>query len=295
MNQKITFGLVVLALLMELMWGVSFISTKYLLLAGLNASQIYIIRFGIAYCCMLAVSRKNFGITNWHDELLFLFCGLMGGSLYFITENAASNHTLVSNVGLIVTISPLLTALLSAVVMRKERISRALVIGSVTAFIGVAFVIYNSSFQIRISPLGDLLSLLAALSWAIYSVALLFVKTHRYSTIVVTRKVFFYGIVTSIPFAFMLHSDISASVFSDGWVLFNLVFLGLGASMSAFLIWNWLVKCIGAVKSSNFLYLGPIITLAASAIMLGERVTVIGYIGCVLILGGVILGEKLRF
>ena len=93
----------------------------------------------------------------------------------------------------------------------------------------------------------------------------------------------------------MLHSDISASVFSDGWVLFNLVFLGLGASMSAFLIWNWLVKCIGAVKSSNFLYLGPIITLAASAIMLGERVTVIGYIGCVLILGGVILGEKLRF
>ena len=292
--KKMTFGLFLLAVMMESMWGVSFVSTKVLLTAGLNPSQIYIMRFGIAYLCLLLITRTHLKFGNWKDELLFLLCGMAGGSMYFITENTAIQHTLVSNVGLIISVCPLLTAILTKIFFRHEIIRRSIIIGSLIAFVGVAFVIYNSSFKLEISPVGDLLALLGALSWSVYSIALKRFEDGRYPIMVVTRKVFFYGIVTSIPFAFVLHSDISPAIFTDFKVIANILFLGLGASMSSFLIWNYLVKKVGALNISNFLYLGPIITLVSSAVFLGERITVIGYIGCALILSGVILGEKLK-
>lgn len=282
-----------LALLMVILWGSSFISTKYLLNQGLNPSQIYILRFGIAYVCLLVVTYKSVKIGPFRDEILFFFCGLTGGSIYFIAENIALEMTLVSNVGIIVTTAPLLTALVTKILYRKEHIGRGIILGSIIAFLGVTFVIFNSQFEISISPIGDFLSLLAALSWAFYSVTLKKIS-HKYSVLTFTRKVFFYGILTSIPFAFLIHSNSSMHIFVEPWIVFNLVFLGIGASMGAYLIWNRMVKEIGAVKSSNYLYLSPLITLIASVIFLDERITLIGAIGCSMILAGVIVGGKYR-
>ena len=120
----IKFTIHLIAILMVLMWGVSFVSTKHLLNSGLNPSQIYVIRFGIAYLCLLAVTFKKLRVKSIKDELLFLFCGLTGGSIYFITENIALEHTLVSNVGLIITTAPLLTALVSKIFYRNEKIGK---------------------------------------------------------------------------------------------------------------------------------------------------------------------------
>jgi drug/metabolite transporter (DMT)-like permease len=64
--------------------------------------------------------------------------------------------------------------------------------------------------------------------------------------------------------------------------------------MIAFLIWAWAVKGLGAVKANNYLYVQPIVTLVASALLLGERVTWVGYLGCALILSGVILADQLN-
>lgn len=281
----------ILAMLMVLMWGTSFISTKYLLNNGLNASQIYIIRFGIAYIALLLFTYRDMAVKSWKDELIFLFCGLTGGSIYFIAENIAIEKTLVSNVGILVTTAPLLTAMVAKIFNRNESFGKNVIIGSVIAFSGVAFVIFNSSFKVKISPVGDILSLIAALSWAFYSISLRKVYD-RYDVLVLTRKVFFYGIVTSIPFALFMDSEVTTATFTDGWVLFNLVFLGLGASMSAYIIWNYIVKCIGAVRSSNYLYISPIVTLLASVLLLDEQITLVGLVGCILILGGVVFSSK---
>ena len=68
---------------------------------------------------------------------------------------------------------------------------------------GVGLIVFNGSFVLKISPIGDLLTLLAALSWAFYS---LIIKkmAGRYPTIFITRKIFFYGVLTILP-AFLLH------------------------------------------------------------------------------------------
>lgn len=286
---RLTFGLLLAALLMVGLWGVSFVGTKSLLLLGLNPSQIYIFRFGIAYLCLSALTLKDFHIASWRDELKFFFCGVTGGSLYFITENYAVDNTLVSNVGILVSTTPLVTAFVLKLFYPKEKIRTSIIVGSVIALVGVVFVLYNSNFELQISPLGDLLALSASVSWALYAVGLRWVQG-RFPVFVMTRKIFFYGIITSLPLAFI--GDFPKEVLSQTEFYVNIILLSLGCSMAAYVIWNHLVQVIGTMRASNFIYLSPLVTLLASSFILGEHLSVIGLIGCALILGGVIIGEK---
>jgi drug/metabolite transporter (DMT)-like permease len=74
----------------------------------------------------------------------------------------------------------------------------------------------------------------------------------------------------------------------------NLLYLGLVCSMAAYFICGITVKRIGAVRASNYFYLSPIISMIAAAIWFGERTTAIAYVGCVLILTGVVMAEKFK-
>jgi drug/metabolite transporter (DMT)-like permease len=109
----------------------------------------------------------------------------------------------------------------------------------------------------------------------------------------ITRKTFFYGVITAIPFMLLEPTTTNMSVFLRSEVWINLLFLGLFASMIAYVIWAQAIKNLGAIKASNYLYIQPIITLVASVLLINEHITVVGYIGCALILLGVWLGDKL--
>ena len=180
-------------------WGVSFISTKVLLDNGLHPIEIYIYRFALAYVALLLFCHDRIMSNSWRHELIFMLSGLFGGSIYFISENVALEYTLVSNVSLITSLSPLLTVLLIGFVYRSDRPGKETILGSIIAFLGVGLVIFNSSFSLSINPLGDLLSLLAAMSWAIYSIVIKKLNP-LYSALFITRKTFFYGVITAIPF-----------------------------------------------------------------------------------------------
>ncbi len=273
-------------------WGISFVSTKVLLDHGLYPTEVYIFRSILAYLLMLCVCHKSFKSNSLRDELLFLVCGLCGGSLYFIAENTALEYTLVSNVSLIVTLAPLLTTLLLGVIYKSERPGKGVVIGSFIAFLGVGFVIFNSSFSVDVKPLGDFLALSAALSWAVYSIVLRKLSAF-YTVLFITRKTFFYGLITAIPFYLQQPAHSSLAVFASWDVVLNFLFLGVFCSMVAFLVWAWCVKGLGAITTNNYLYFQPVVTLIASALLLGEVVTFIGYTGCALILFGVILSDRL--
>ena len=187
------------ALLIVLAWGVSFVSTKVLLDNGLRPAEIYIYRFLLAYLLVLCVCHKRLFSNSLRDELLFATCGLCGGSIYFIAEKTALEYTLVSNVSLITAISPLLTTFLIGMIYKSERPSKGIYIGSIVALLGVACVIFNSSFVVKMNPIGDLLSFAAALSWAVYSLVLRKLNA-LYSIMFISRKTFFYGVLTALPF-----------------------------------------------------------------------------------------------
>ncbi len=281
------------ALLAVAMWGVSFVSTKVLLDNGMHPVEVYVYRFIIAYVLVLCFCHKRLMSHSWRDEMLFAVCGLCAGSIYFIAENTALEYTLVSNVSLLTSTSPLIVVLLVAILYKYERPNRGVVTGSLVAFLGVACVIFNSSFNLEIRPLGDFLSLGAALGWAIYSLVLRRLNV-VYDAWFITRKTFFWGIVTALPFM-LFESEMTSldAILANGTVLGNLLFLAVGASVVGYIMWARSVKSLGAVKSNNYIYLQSIVTLVVSALWLHERVSIVGYTGCALILLGLWLSDRL--
>lgn len=281
------------ALVCVIMWGASFVSTKVLLNNGMQPVEIYLYRFALAYLLILLFKHSHIRCNNWRDEALLCMCGLLSGSIYFLAENFALRYTLVTNVSLLTSLSPLITTLLIGLWYRSERPGPGMLTGSMVAFLGVACVIFNSSFNLEINPLGDMLGLAAALSWSLYSILLKKLNA-VYDTWFITRKTFFWGVVTGLPFLAVEPPHFYIlEVFRYPAVWGNILFLGLGASLIAFFLWAVTVKKVGAVKANNYMYLQPIVTLVISVVLLHEHVSAIGIMGICLILGGLWLGDWL--
>lgn len=283
----------VAAFAMIMVWGISFLNTRVLLDAGLTPTEIFVVRFIIAYFSLLAVCRFKVRYTGWRDELLFVVCGVAGGSAYFIAENTALELTLISDVAVLVSTAPLTTALMGAIFYRDERITLLSFVGMIIAFIGSVMLALKDGLVWGDSILGDLLALFAAFVWAFYSMALK--KLNRtYSTLFITRKLFFYGILSALPLLALESGHFPWQALKQPEVWGNLLYLGLICSMAAYFIWGITVKRIGAVRASNYFYLSPIISMIAAAIWFGERTTFVAYAGCVLILAGVVIAEKFK-
>lgn len=275
-----------MAVLIVGVWGVTFISTKVLIEYGLSPQEIFLVRFLVAYLGIWLIAPKKRWADSWKDEGWLLLGGVTGGSFYFLTENTALGITLATNVSFIVCTAPLLTTLLSLAIYRQERATSRLLGGSLLALVGVALVVYNGSFVLKISPLGDFLTLLAALSWAFYSL-IMKKMIARYPSAFVTRKVFFYGVLTILP-AFIFHPwQFPLAGFLRWEVLFNLVFLGVVASLVCYALWNVVLVRLGTLRASNYIYLNPVFTMLGSSLLIGEQITPISVMGIVLILSGV--------
>ena len=275
-----------IAILTVGIWGLTFISTKVLIEHGLSPQEIFLLRFLMAYLGIWFISPRKLFADNWKDELWLLWGGVTGGSFYFFTENTALEITLATNVAFIVCTAPLLTTILSLLIYKKEKASAGLVGGSLLALVGEALVVYNGHFILKNSQHGDILPHLAAFSWAFYSL-IMKKMSGRYRTTFITRKIFFYGILTILP-AFILHPwQFSLSGLWQPAVWMNLLFLGVLASLVCFVVWTIILKQLGTVRASNYIYLNPLFTLIGSAGLLDEQFTVMSLMGAMLILGGV--------
>ena len=277
-------------------WGSTFVFTKMLLQNGLSPAQIFTLRFIIAYILLLAfaLSRHRFRLfcKSLKDELLMVVLGITGGSVYFLAENAAMLYTTATNTSLIVCSCPLFAMLLFAIVYRhSERVSRLQAMGSVIACLGMAVVVLNGHFVLHLSPLGDMLAFAACLCWAVYSL-LMKPATERYSSLFITRKVFFYGLLTIIPYYFFVPGFPSMEVLLRPEVLWNLLFLGVVASMICYVTWNWVISKLGAVVATNWVYFNPITTIIFAWWLLHEQITVWFLLGTVLILTGMYLADR---
>ena len=280
-----------IALLVVIVWGTTFVSTKILLFNGLAPKDIFFYRYLLAYTGIWFFGRQTLFANNLKDEFLFLLMGITGGSLYFITENTALKMTLASNVALLLCVAPLFTAILSHWLLKTEKLNRYIVQGSLIAITGVAFVAFNGHFILKINLLGDMLCLVAALSWAFYTI-LLKQLSSRYSTLLVTRKVFFYGLTSLLPIFFFYPLSVETSVLQRPVVWGNLLFLGVVASLFCYFLWNKAVTKLGAVRTTNYVYISPLVTLLCSAIVINETITLIATFGALLILTGVALAER---
>lgn len=273
-------------------WGCTFVSTKVLMLNGLSPAQIFTLRFLIAYVMMLAVYHSRLWADSWRDELKMMLLGISGGSLYFLSENEAMNFTSATNTSLIVCSCPLFATLLVRLVYRSTtRISMMQLGGSLLAFAGMVIVVLNGRFVLHLSPLGDALAFTACLSWSVYSLLMKWVSA-KYGAAFITRKVFFYGVLTILPYYIFFPTLPTAAVLTKPVVVGNLAFLGCLASMICFLTWNWCISKLGAVKATNWVYFNPITTMIFASWVLGEKITPYFLAGATCILLGMFVADR---
>lgn len=282
------------AILTVTAWGSSFLSTKVLMEdGGFTPVEMYTYRFIAAYILLLLFTFKQIKSNSWRDELNFLLCGICAGSLYFITENYALKYTTAGNVSLLASISPIFTTILMAVVF-GQKIKLGVITGSVIAFIGAGCIIFSHGTGLEIKPAGDLLALSAAMSWAVYTIAVKRLIPY-YNSLFITRKLFFYGVITALPLLISQNEPYHLNLlfdFSNPRYFINFMFLVVMCSLAAYIMWNEVMKKLGPVTSNNYLYAQPMVTMVGAYFLLGENIYPLGYVGCFLIISGLVISDK---
>lgn len=274
-----------------LIWGTTFISTK-VLLRVFSPIEILLIRFLIGYAALWCVRPHRLKVADKTQEWYFAAAGLCGITLYYLLENIALTYTLASNVGVIISIAPFFTAIFAWLFLHDRRPGARFFLGFLLAMAGILLLSFGKGANLQIAPIGDLLGVAAAVTWAAYSILTKKISGFGHHTILTTRRIFFYGLIFMVPISCAMGFHVELQDLAGRGVIPNLLFLGLGASALCFVTWNTAVKRLGSVKTSVYIYMVPVITAVTSALILHETITATAVCGIVLTLAGLFLSEK---
>ena len=290
MEQKTIWGHLA-AILTILIWGTAFTATK-VLLRSFGPIEILFFRLSVAFPILYIAKPQKLALKDKRHELLFAAAGFCGITVYQVLENYSLSFTMVANTSLIVATSPFFIAVLSMIFLKTEKQGFLFYIGFLSAITGIAIISFSGIAALRISPIGDFLALGAAVSWALYSILTKLISAHGYSVVQVTRRVFGYALLFLLP----------VLLFSDFWSkldmliapvnLFTILYLGILSSAACFSAWNYAVKQLGAVRTSVYIYLVPVISVVTSSVVLGETITWLTAGGIALVLLGLFMSER---
>ena len=277
----------VLAGLCVIAWGTSFLVSKELM-EKLTPVQLMFLRFVIAWAAIWVLYPK--WQFHWREEGQFVILSLVGNTLYYLTENTALRLTLASNVSILVSAAPIFSALMLRMFEKGERLSGRQAAGIGIAFAGVLLVVFNGVFVLALNPAGDALALAAAMFWALYGY-LAKRSTDRYDSFLITRKLMFYGIVTTAPLLLAEGKGLEGITAMTAGNVCGLLYLGLVCSALCYLMWNESIAEIGAMTANVYVYAVPVVTMIASAIFLKEKISAVGVLGVALVVGGMVLSS----
>lgn len=284
------------AIITIIIWGVTFIASK-ILLESFTMIEILLTRFILGFILLYIIDmfrkdkkdqKNKFSLK---DELTFLLAGGTGVTLYYALETFALTKTSASNVGILVSLAPITTAIMALIWLKSEKFKMVYLYGFVLAFVGVVLVITNGTQFEGFSVQGDLLAILGTFAWASYSLLLKRIDTQKYHIITYTKKIIMYGIITLIPIALYDNVSLSLSDFTPLHISLFL-FLGLGASALCFVFWNYAVDHLGVYKTSAYIYASPLVTLVSAFIVLREPITIFAIIGSLCIIAGLYISER---
>ena len=128
-------------------------------------------------------------------------------------------------------------------------------------------------------------------AWSAYSLLTRKLSAFGYPVVQTTRRTFAWGLLFLLPVLPVLGFRPGLGTLTEPVYLLNLLYLGLGASALCFFTWGFAVGRLGAVRTSAYIYLVPVVTLVTSALVLGEPVTPLSLGGAALTVAGLALSE----
>jgi len=269
------------------------ISSTILLESGFTPADLIMLRFLLAFVLLTVCFPKHIWFFGWKNELLFALAGLCGVTLYFFCENTALEKTSSSSVSIIVSTAPFFTAMWSKLFHRKDKLSPLFFLGFSLAIIGIVLISFNTLLSAKMQLSGIFLAACAAAVWGLYSVVSNRLSKTKGSVVMITRRVFFYGLLFMLPvLPFTGFSLSRLSLLSSPKLLCNVLYLGACASGVCYLSWNWAIRELGAVRTSVYIYGVPVVTVLFSFLVLGEKITAFLFAGTLLTILGLVISLK---
>ena len=274
------------AMVCVVIWGLTFLFSKHLMVY-FTPIQLMSMRCLLA-CAILWMVRPKWSF-DLRTEWVFVLMAVFGNVLYFSTENLALTYTYTSEVCILTSMTSMMSLVLMHAVF-KDSVGRMQVLGFVISLAGVVLVAFNGSVILNLDPIGDVLALASALSWAIYGVMLRgFDK--GFDVVVMTRKMMFYGFLMGVILMIIEGEPFEPHHLLEPYNLFSLLFLGGLGSCMCFILWNRSVKVLGVIKSNIFIYAMPVVTLIAGHLVFDETITLMAVVGMVLVISGMLMAN----
>lgn len=270
-----------------ILWSGSFITTKlaYETFAPIQLGAGRTLIAALIIWIIRKITNSTEKIRNKDRKRLFL-SGLLGITLYFTLENIGVQMTSASNAALIVASFPAITALLEFFLYRSKP-SLQKILGIFLAITGVAILTQIKVDGSNQSFWGNLILLGAGIVWACYNFVTKDI-TSKYSAMTITSYQMTVGTLCFIPF--LLWED-------EAWKMPNvisitsLLFLSIGCSVAAFILYNYGLKKLSASASVSLMNLVPVLGIVFSVFLLKEIVTLTQVIGGAVVIIGVILSS----
>ena len=227
---------------------------------------------------------------NWHH---LIACALLQSAIPFSLFGIAEKSVSSSLAAIICGAAPLLTLVLAHFVIENDKFSKAKIIGSFVGFFGLIILIFPSLFGAKATFIGTILLLVAA---ACYSVAFIYVKKfinlRSFPSLSLPFYQLLFSFVLLVPFALIFESQEQIKYASNVALIavFGLSFFGTAI---AFIVYYKLIDLTSATYTSIVNYMVPVFGAALGIAILGEEMTWNTYLGCILILLGVMISNKM--
>jgi drug/metabolite transporter (DMT)-like permease len=271
---------------MAVIWGLSFLSIKTAI-AVVPPMTLGLARFIVASAVLLAMFalRRTMPHLKARDIPLMAASGLTGVTIYFLGENNGVMLLSASEASIIVGTIPVIT-MLSERVFAKNRLTAPQYLGAGISAVGVSLIVIES-LRLSASPLGYLYMVLAALAWVSYAF-MTKPLLERYGNLEITFWQSVFGALGFVPFAVFERVEWAAVT---PLVAANVLYLGVFCSAIAYLFYVASLKALGAGVSSVFINLIPVVSVAASFLILGERLSPVQLAGGAVAVAGVYLAS----
>ncbi|KAB1442360.1 DMT family transporter [Pseudodesulfovibrio senegalensis] len=272
-------------LLAALFWASSFPALK-IAFSIYDPMVVLFFRMLLGCLCLIAFSR-NFSNVNYRpgDWKLLLFMSICEPGLYFIFESSALQYTEASQAGMICAMAPLMVAIAARFIL-KEPFTRRTATGFIMAIAGAALLsLLSEKTDNAPNPvLGNFLEFMAMVCTTGYMITLKFLSD-RYNPWFLTMVQAAVGTVFFFPLLF-LPTTVPPVVF-DPVGIGTIVFLGIVVTVGGYGLYNVGMSRLPAGQASAFINLIPVFTLLLSWLLLGERLSLLQYACCGLVLAGV--------
>ncbi len=286
------------ALLVMIFWAANFIVVKSAI-EDIPPVTFAFLRFSLAGVVLLAALRVREGTLRLprRDAIAVIGLGALGFGVYQVIWSTALHAIPAGDSALLIATTPVLTALL-AVFAGSDVLTRAKLAGSFVSFVGVGIVVVAgpgiaiaSGGGLASSAIltGDLLTLGAALCWAIYT-AFGSSILRRHSPLKTTAWAMVGGcLVLAGPGLWEASSAAWGGVHPAAWA--GLLYSSLiPAGLSNVLIFH-AIRLLGPTRITNFQFLVPFFAVILGALFLAEAIRPEQVAGGAVIVGGVALAR----